>query len=207
VYDFVLWFCFMILCMILFYDFVVWFCFMILCMTLFYDFVLWFCSATFARVFACCSCQILISLEFSRPIFRKILKYKILWKSVQWEPSCPVQTDGRTKVTKLTVFFTILAKAPKNVRIIQRAAECMPTLQQVVCLSWGVVSCINYLTVWSRNPLEILILIWLVNKSQTFSLSVSLSLFVKHLLIAILTKIQTWLHFQLKIITTHPALQ
>jgi len=28
--------------------------------------------------------------------FRKILKYKILWNSVKWEPSRPMQTEGRT---------------------------------------------------------------------------------------------------------------
>jgi hypothetical protein len=27
--------------------------------------------------------------------FRKILKYKILWKCVQWEPSCSICVDGR----------------------------------------------------------------------------------------------------------------
>jgi len=28
--------------------------------------------------------------------FRKILKYQILLKSIQWEPSCSMRTDGRT---------------------------------------------------------------------------------------------------------------
>ena len=37
--------------------------------------------------------------------FPKILKYKISWKSVQWEPSCSIRTDGRTDTTKLTVAF------------------------------------------------------------------------------------------------------
>ena len=29
-------------------------------------------------------------------VFRKILKYKFSWKSVKWEPSCSMRTDGRT---------------------------------------------------------------------------------------------------------------
>jgi len=28
--------------------------------------------------------------------FRKILKYQIWWKSVQWEPRCSMRTGGRT---------------------------------------------------------------------------------------------------------------
>jgi hypothetical protein len=28
--------------------------------------------------------------------FRKILKYQISWKSVQWKQSCPMRMDGRT---------------------------------------------------------------------------------------------------------------
>ena len=38
--------------------------------------------------------------------FRKILKYKILWKSVEWEPSCSVRTD-RTDMTNLIAPFAI----------------------------------------------------------------------------------------------------
>jgi hypothetical protein len=28
--------------------------------------------------------------------FRKIIKHKISWKSIQWEPSCSMWTDGQT---------------------------------------------------------------------------------------------------------------
>jgi len=30
--------------------------------------------------------------------FRKILKYQIAWKSVQWEPRCFMRTDRRTDI-------------------------------------------------------------------------------------------------------------
>ena len=61
------------------------------------------------------SCQSLMKLEFSRHIFEKILKYQISWKSVQWEPSFSVRTDGPTDMTKLIVALHDFAKAPKNV--------------------------------------------------------------------------------------------
>ena len=37
--------------------------------------------------------------------FRKIIRYKISWKFVQWEQSCSIQRDGRTDITKLIVAF------------------------------------------------------------------------------------------------------
>jgi hypothetical protein len=39
------------------------------------------------------SCQILMKLS---TYFWKIFKYQISWKSVQWEPSCCMWTDGQT---------------------------------------------------------------------------------------------------------------
>ena len=44
--------------------------------------------------------------------FRKILKYQISWKSIRWEPSCSMRTDGRTDSTNIKVGFCNFAKAP-----------------------------------------------------------------------------------------------
>jgi hypothetical protein len=60
------------------------------------------------------SCQILTKLEFSRQIFEKILKYKIEWKSFQWELICSVRTDGQTDMAELIVVVRNFTKAPKN---------------------------------------------------------------------------------------------
>jgi len=59
-------------------------------------------------------------LNFLYKFSKKIFKYKISWKSVQWEPSCNVKMEGRTEkkrdVTKLLdFFFCNFAKAPTNV--------------------------------------------------------------------------------------------
>jgi len=41
-------------------------------------------------------------------------QYQISWKSVQWEPSYSVWTDGRTDMTKLTVALRNFVNEPKN---------------------------------------------------------------------------------------------
>jgi hypothetical protein len=48
--------------------------------------------------------------------FRKILKYQISWKSVQWGPSWSMRTDGRmdTDMAKLIVAFRSFTNAPIN---------------------------------------------------------------------------------------------
>jgi hypothetical protein len=43
-----------------------------------------------------------------------MFKYKITWKSVQWEPSSSMRTGGRTDMTKLIVAFLIFVQAPKS---------------------------------------------------------------------------------------------
>ena len=40
--------------------------------------------------------------------FRKVIKNRIAWKSVQWEPTCSMRADGRTDMTKLIAAFAIL---------------------------------------------------------------------------------------------------
>ena len=54
--------------------------------------------------------------EFSRDP-RKILQYKISWKSVQWKTSCSLPTNNTedgTDTTRITVAFGYLAKAHKK---------------------------------------------------------------------------------------------
>ena len=44
--------------------------------------------------------------------FRTILNYQISWKSIQWEPSCSMRTDGQTDMT--IVAFRNFTTAPQN---------------------------------------------------------------------------------------------
>jgi hypothetical protein len=52
--------------------------------------------------------------------WRKMLKYQILWKSVQWELFSSMRTGGRTDMTKLIVAFLIFVKASKSQYFYQR---------------------------------------------------------------------------------------
>jgi len=60
------------------------------------------------------SCQVQRYLTFLDKFSKKKIKYRISLKSVQWEPSCSVRTDGRTDITKLKVAFRKFANASKN---------------------------------------------------------------------------------------------
>jgi hypothetical protein len=51
--------------------------------------------------------------------FRKILKYQISCKALQWEPSCSI----RTRMTRLTVAFRNFVKAPKKTLLNAVVAE------------------------------------------------------------------------------------
>jgi len=55
--------------------------------------------------------------------FRKILKYKILRKSLQWESNYSVRTDGETdRKTNMKLIFAFrnFENAPKNTQHTQR---------------------------------------------------------------------------------------
>jgi hypothetical protein len=45
---------------------------------------------------------------------KKTIKYQTAWKSIHWDPSCSMRTNGQTDMTKLRVSFRDFAKAPKK---------------------------------------------------------------------------------------------
>jgi hypothetical protein len=59
--------------------------------------------------------------------FRKVLKYQISWKSVQWEPSCSRWTD----MTKLTVAFRNFVNTRNK-----KATQCIINALESTILNW-----------------------------------------------------------------------
>ena len=100
----------------------------------------------------------LFSYDFSEiwvfaTVFRKILKYKIPWQSVQQEPSCSIWTDGRadgTGTTKLIVAFRNFANASKNERRpFHYSRQVSVTLQK--CAHYTATNCASLCLITSSN--------------------------------------------------------
>ena len=68
--------------------------------------------------------------------FRKILKYQIPWKSVQWEPFCFIRTDGRTgyMMNLIVVFRSSVNAANRNEHIL--VVPFLVSLQCILILSF-----------------------------------------------------------------------
>ena len=59
-----------------------------------------------------CTWQVVIKIEFFQKILEKKLKSQISCKSVQWQPSCSMWTDGQTDMTKLILACRNFVNAP-----------------------------------------------------------------------------------------------
>jgi len=69
--------------------------------------------------------------------FQKVLKYQISQKSVLWEPSCCMHTDGRTDVMKLIVVFRNFVKAPNILsRVLVLCVLLTVTYRRLCAVTW-----------------------------------------------------------------------
>ena len=97
--------------------------------------------------------------------FLKILKYQISWKSVQWQPSCSMQTDGQTDATNLIIAFRNFANAPENCSVNRQQNGGFLQFHELLA------RCITFY-IWRKTP---------VNKAVVVSISILNSLiFTKH---------------------------
>jgi len=80
-----------------------------------------------------------MKLECYRQIFEKYSNIKFHEKSVHWEPSCSLRTDGQTEewiggqadMTKLIIVFRNSANAPKNENNISLGARIAQSVKQL----------------------------------------------------------------------------
>jgi hypothetical protein len=54
-----------------------------------------------------------MKIQLHRQIFEKD-NHQIWWKSVQWEPGCPIRTDTPIDTMRLIVAIRNFSKAPKS---------------------------------------------------------------------------------------------
>ena len=72
--------------------------------------------------------------------FRKILKYLISWKLIQWEPSCFTRSDKRTNGTKLIAAFAIKRTPQKRYKLWHITYGTMPISVATAPVTWYSVS-------------------------------------------------------------------
>jgi hypothetical protein len=86
------------------------------------------------------SYPILIKLEFF-DIFSKILKYQISWKSIQWEPSCSMRTDGRTeRHDEANSSFSQFCESAYKVSFLYQHRMSYERVKRVTCLLHSLLS-------------------------------------------------------------------
>jgi hypothetical protein len=90
-------------------------------------------------------------LIFSTDFRKKILKYQISWKSVQWEPSCSMWTEGQMDMKRLTSFFEILL-TPLKAEVTNASIPSLPDVKEMYSAlsGTGTDECSRNIT-WARG--------------------------------------------------------